>query len=313
MFELLDFMPEQASSWAARVDWINNLISIISLLCTVGITAVMIYFAVKYRRRSEEQKTEFITHNTVMETVWTIIPTLVVIYIFVYGFIVYKEMRTPPASAMEVNVDAYQWRWEYTYPSGKKATKDLVVPLGRPVRLIMRSHDVLHSFFLPEMRVKEDLRANEYSYLWFTPTKLGNFHIFCAEYCGLQHSAMAGTLKVVTPEQFEDYLRDRTAADAVQLPPAEAGKELFSQKTCNTCHSIDGSKIIGPSLKGLFASGAHQFSDGSSGTVDENYVRQSILQSQAKVVAGYPPVMPSFEGQLTEKQVSDLIAYLKTL
>lgn len=302
-------MPEPVSTWASQVDWINALISDISLFCIFGITGVMVYLAVRYRRRSDHQPTAYITHNATIETVWTVVPTLVVIYLFSYGFVVYREMRTPPANALEINVDAYKWRWEFQHSNGKKATTELVVPLGRPVRLIMKSHDVIHSFFVPALRVKEDVVGHIYTYLWFTPTKLGEYQIFCAEYCGEGHSAMLGSLKVVSPEQYDDYVLDRTA---VELAPFDFGKKLFTEKACLTCHSTDGSPAIGPTLKGLFGR-KENLEDGNTVVVDENYLRESILNPEAKIVRGFTQTkMPQFPG-ISDKEIAGLIAYMKTL
>ena len=314
MFDLFSWMPEQAATWAADVDALNNFITNASVFFTVVITGVMLWFAWKYRKTSENQETAYITHNAALETVWTVIPSVVVIVVFVYGLMSYKEMRTVPASSIEINVQAWKWRWEFTYPNGKTTTGELVVPLGEPVRLIMTSNDVIHSFFIPVMRVKEDVYKGNYSYLWFTPTKLGEFHIFCAEYCGLQHSGMLATLKVVTPEAYQDFLIDRVDGEAPKLPPEELGKELYTKKGCVACHSLDGSAIIGPSFKGLFAAKERKFADGSTAPLDENYIRESILNPNAKIVEGYPAgQMPAFEGQLSEEELSGLIAYLKTL
>jgi cytochrome c oxidase subunit 2 len=312
LFELFDFMPEGATDWAEKVDWINNWISVVSALCTVAITGVMIYFGIKYKDKGDGKATSTVSHNSTIETVWTVIPTVVVLYIFAYGFIVYKDMRDVPTNAMEVEVTAQKWSWEFKYSNGKKSN-DLVVPIGKPVRLIMTSRDVLHSLFIPAMRVKEDIRAGSYSYLWFNANKTGDFHIFCAEYCGTMHSGMRARLKVVSSEQYQDFLLDRTQGPVIELPPAELGKQLFTQKGCTACHSIGAERLVGPGMKGLFQSGSRQCTDGTTMTVDENYVRTSILNSNAKIVVGYAPAMPVFEGQLTEDELSALIAYLKTL
>lgn len=306
-------MPEQASEWAPYVDWLNDYITNISVFCILGITAVMLYFAIRYRRKGLDDKTPYITHSATLETAWTIVPTVICFFVFFYGFESYHEMRNPPANAMEVNVTGVKWRWDFEYANGKRSTNELVVPIGKAVKLIMRSQDTTHSFFVPAMRVKEDVLPTVYSYLWFTPTKLGEYHIFCAEYCGLQHSGMLGTLKVVSEGEFGDYLYDRQDPDAVELPPAELGKAKFAEKGCTACHSIDGSKGLGPSLKGVFG-GEHTMSDGSVVKADENYLRESILYSQKKIVKGYEGVvMPAFEGQLSDAEVNGLIAYLKTL
>lgn len=309
LFEIFDFMPEGATDWAEKVDWINNWISVVSAFCTVAITGVMIYFGIKYRDKGDGKATSTVSHNSTIETVWTVIPTVVVLYIFSYSFIVYKDMRDVPSNAMEVEVTGRKWVWEFKYSNGKKSS-DLVVPIGKPVRLIMTSQDVLHSFFIPALRVKEDVRGGSYSYMWFNPNKTGEFHIFCAEYCGTKHSGMTTKLKVVSNEEFQDFFNDR---NAVELTPVELGKQLFAQKGCTGCHSLGSDRLVGPGLKGLFQAKERACADGTTVAVDENYVKTSILNSSAKIVAGYAPAMPAFEGQLNEEELSALIAYLKTL
>lgn len=317
---MFDYMPEQASHWAASVDWVNNFITNTAIICTVLITGTMIFFALRYRRHTANQQTAFITHNLPLETVWTAIPTVIVIFTFYYGYASYHEMRTPPANPLEINVEASSWKWEFEYSNGKKVGNVLTVPLGRAVRLIMtaKKEDVLHSLFIPAMRVKEDIRPGSYSYLWFLPTKLGEFHLFCAEYCGTNHSAMIGKVNVVSEEQYQDFVNDRSSGEVVELTPAELGLELFSNKNmqrtkgCYSCHSIDGTPGVGPSLKGLFASKTKELEDGTKVEVDENYVRESIVNPRAKIVKGFSPIMQSFEGS-TDKEIAALIAYLKTL
>ena len=305
---LLDYMPEQASTWAERVDWMNNFITYVSVFCTVAITGAMLYFAWKYRRRPGHETSEYITHDATLETVWTAVPTLVCIFVFYYGFALYREMREPPANSIEIAVTGYKWGWDYTYPNGKQAGKDLVVPVGEPVRLIMKSKDVLHSFFIPAMRVKEDVIASEYHHLWFQATKTGEFHIFCTEYCGTGHSGMLGTLKVVSMQEYLDYINDRSKEE---LSPEQKGAKLYTERGCNACHTLDGTKLIGPSFKGTFGTPV-EFDDGTTATHDENYLRESILYSQKHIVKGYQKgLMPSFEGQLKDDDVLALIAFIK--
>ena len=321
MFEFFDYMPEQASSWAAEVDWMNNWITDVSTICTVAITAVMLYFAWRYRSGKNPKPTSDIDHSQNLEIVWTVVPTIVCIYCFYIGFDLYKEMRTPPANSLEVAVQGYKWGWNFTYENGKTSSSDLVVPIGEPVKLVMKSNDVLHSFFIPSMRVKEDLRGDRYSYLWFTPTKLSakeptspnekrvdkGFPIFCAEYCGLNHSGMRARLKVVSRQEYDDFLNER---GAVELTPMELGQKVYTERACNTCHSLDGSKLVGPSFKNLFGS-KREFTSGDALVADENYLRESILNSQAKIVSGYAAVMPAFEGQLNESEIDALITFIK--
>lgn len=308
-WNFLDFMPEQATAWASQVDFINNFITYVAAFCTVAITGAMLFFAWKYRRKSPDHIGEYITHNATLETVWTVVPTLVCVFVAYYGFAVYHDMRTPPVDPVEINVEGYQWGWNYIHANGKKAAKELYVPVGKPVRLILSSRDVNHSFFLPAMRVKEDVLKGTYHYLWFTPTKTGDFPIFCAEYCGREHSGMLGTLKVVSPEQYQDYINDRRKEE---LSPVQIGEQGYGQR-CIACHSVDGSPRIGPSFKGLYGK-TEQFEDGGSASVDDNYIRESILDPQKHVVKGYSAVkMTSFAGQLSDEELNGLIAYIKSL
>ena len=309
MFDYSSIMPEQASSWAAEVDWLNAFITDVAIFCIFAITGVMLYFGVKYRRRSEDQETAYITHSAPLETVWTLVPTLVCIFVFYKGFVTYHEMRNPPASSIEVAVQARQWAWNFLYSTGKTAGSELVVPIGQPVRLVMKSQDVNHSFFIPAMRVKEDVVASMYTYMWFTPTKLGEFPVFCAEYCGDAHYNMQATLRVVTNEEYQDYINDRRAQD---LSPEEKGLAKMKEFACFSCHSIDGSPAVGPSYKGLWGK-TEDMADGSKVTVDENYFRESVLNPNAKIVKGFAPAMPAFEGRATDEDIGNMIAYLKTL
>lgn len=304
---LLNLMPVEASTWAARVDELNAFITIVAALCTVAITAVMLYFAWKYRRRGDDDQTAYITHNATIETIWTVVPTIICLFVFIAGFKVYREMRTPPANPLEISVTGRKWAWSFKYPNGKTSDQELVVPVGRPVKLITRSLDVNHSFFLPEMRVKEDVIASEYHYLWFNATQTGEFHIFCAEYCGREHSGMLGKLRVVPETEYQDYVNDRVAE---QLPPDQLGMKLYDTKGCKQCHSVDGSKVVGPSFKGLFGR-SEALADGSSVQVDENYLSESMREPAKKVVATFPPAMPVIP--LKDEEIDGLIAYIKTL
>jgi len=313
-YPLLDFMPVQGSTWAGDVDWMNNWITNVSVLCTVAITAVMIYFAVKYRASKAPKPTSKVSHNATLETVWTVVPSIVVIYVFYIGFAVYEDMRTPPANSMEVSVTGYKWAWSFKYENGKQTTNELVVPIGEPVKLVMKSKDVIHSFFIPSMRVKEDVRADRYSFLWFEPTKLskdepgGVFPIFCAEYCGRDHSGMTATLKVVSKEEYNNFLYGEDIND---LPPAEVGKKVYG-KNCVACHSVDGSAVVGPTFKNLYGKN-REFNEADAVVADENYIRESIIHSKAKIVKGYQNLMPNYEGILQDAEIDGLVAYIKTL
>ena len=311
------WIPESASNLAASVDNITLFVTIISVFFFVLISAVLVGFSIKYRRKSEDQETAYITHNTIIETIWTIIPSILLMVIFAWGWIAFKELRNPPAEAIEVNVVAKQWLWEFEYFTGKKSLNELFVQQNKPVRLIMRSDDVIHSFFVPQFRVKQDILPGSYQQLWFTPTKVGTFDLLCAEYCGSGHSQMLAKVNVLSPEAFArwekgDELEDGAALAAISVSPVERGKELYSQRGCLACHSIDGKEVIGPTFKNLYGK-KEKLADGSSVLADENYLRESIYEPQAKMVAGYPPTMPSFKGILSEDEVTALIEYIKTL
>jgi len=307
----MNWLPEAASSIASRVDNVIWFVTIISLVFFVFITALLVVFAIKYRRRSEDDETPYqVSHHT-LEVVWTIIPSILVMVIFVYGFVVFEDLRTPPKDAMEINVTGKQWLWQFHYDNGKSTINELFVPEGRPVKLVMTSDDVLHSFFVPEFRVKQDLVPGMYTYLWFKAIKKGEFNIFCAEYCGTNHSGMLGKVKVLSPADFEKWKTSKEELIA-GANLVEAGAELYTKRACIGCHSIDGSPMVGPTFKGIFGR-QETLADGQEITVDENYLRKSIYEPQAQVVKGYQPIMPSFKGIISDNEVSALIAYMKSL
>lgn len=311
----MTWIPEVASTLASKVDGVLLVITLMSLVFFVLITILLVYFAIKYRRRSEDEETPYITGSEPLEIIWTVIPSVLLILLFIYGFVVFKEMKTPPKDAQEITVMGKQWLWTFEYYNGRKTLNELYVQENRPVRLVMMADDVLHSFFVPGFRVKQDILPGRYTQLWFTPTKVGTFDIFCAEYCGTGHSAMLGKVIVLSPEAYDIWEKgvevDEGGAVA-SLPPAEMGEKIYKEKGCNACHSIDGSVLVGPSFKGMIGR-TQEMEDGSTVTVDENYIRESILEPQAHIVKGFQPVMPSFKGILSDKDITALIAYFKTL
>jgi len=309
----MSWLPEVASNLASKVDGVLWFITIISLIFFIIISTFLIYFAIKYRRRRDDEETPYITGNLTLELIWTVIPSILLMVIFVYGFVVFKEMRTPPKEATEINVVAKQWLWQFEYYNGKKTLNELYVQQNRPVKMVMRSDDVLHSFFVPAFRVKQDIMGGRYTQLWFTPIKVGTFQLFCAEYCGTGHSKMLGKVIVLSPEAYDRWEKGEEEEEGVaSLSPAERGEQIYANSGCNACHSLDGSKLVGPTFKGLIG-GESELEDGEIITADENYVRESILEPQGKTVKGYPPVMPSFKGILSDNDISALIAYMKTL
>lgn len=311
----MTWIPEVASNLASKVDGVLLLITLMSLVFFILITVVLVYFAIKYRRRREDEETPYITGSEPLEIIWTVIPSILLIVLFVYGYVVYKEMRTPPKDAIDIGVQAKQWLWTFDYYNGKKTINELYVQQNRPVRLVMQSDDVLHDLFIPAFRMKQDVLPGRYVQQWFTPTKIGTFDIFCAEYCGTGHSAMLAKIVVLSPEAYEIWdkgVKTVEGAGVASLPPAELGEKLYKEKGCNACHSVDGSKIVGPSFKGIYGHTV-ELQDGSTVDVDENYIRESILEPQTQVVKGFQPVMPSFKGILSDEDITSLIAYIKTL
>jgi cytochrome c oxidase subunit 2 len=312
---MLGLLGEQGSDFAHKVDYAHDVVTIISVICTVAIVGVMLYFAVIYRQRDgKDHDTPMIEGNGLLEVIWTVFPTLVVIWVAYLGYDSFVDMRTPPENSMEVNVTGRKWAWDFQYKNGKTTTNELVVPVDEPVKLVMTSKDVLHSFFVPVMRTKHDVIPGRYSFEWFRPIKTGDFQVFCTEYCGDQHSGMRARLKVLPKAEFERWLADDSEERKLAaLKPSDLGKELYQSKQCVTCHSLDGSPRVGPSwLKIVGKQG--ELADGSAYTADENYIKESILNPQAKVVKGYPPMgMPSYQGQLSDDQIHGIIEFMKTL
>ncbi len=310
MTKFLDWMPVAASDYAKEVDWINLMITTAAAVCIFAVTAAMLFFAWIYRRRAEREQSAYITHNYTLELLWTAIPTVVVIAVFYFGTKSYVAARTPVKNALEVQVTGYQWGWDFLYTTGKKSTNELVVPVNTPVRLVLKSRDVNHSFFVPALRLKEDVLAGAYHYLWFTATRIGEYPVFCTEYCGLSHAYMQGKLRVVSQA---DYASFSQIEQIHEKPVHEAGQQLFAAKGCMACHSVDGTPRVGPTLKAIFGR-EEKLVDGSKIVVDENYLAESLKQPNAKIAEGFPAnMMPSFEGQLSEQELEALIAYLKTL
>jgi cytochrome c oxidase subunit 2 len=277
----------------------------------VAITAAVLWFIVKYKRKKGD-KLEPPGNVTVLEITWTVIPVLFIVVLFHIGFKGYVSQAIPYENALEIRVRGTRWKWEFEYPNGMRENGVLNVPVGRPVKLVLSSDDVIHSFYLPAFRVKKDAVPGMYSSVNFLPNQLGDVQVFCAEYCGTSHSGMLATVHVVTQEQYEDYIKK-----GPQLPPeltmAQWGEKLFAQNNCNTCHSRDGSKSPGPTFQHLF--GRHEMMGSPSTmeiTIDDSYIKESIQKPQAKIVQGFTTVqMPQFG--LSDLQVDALIAYLKTL
>lgn len=311
----MNWLPTSASTFAPGVDFVLWLVTIISVISCILIGFLLVYFVIKYRRKSDNDQTPAITHDSFLETLWTVIPTILCIVIFIYGYVFYDQYTTTPKNAVEINVTAKQWLWTFDYSNGKKTLNQLYVPIDQPIRLVMQSDDVLHSFFVPAFRVKQDLMGNRYTYINFTATKEGVFDIYCTEYCGTAHSNMLGKVHVLSKEKFaswEDGSAKKVQKASSNLPPAEVGKQLYSDKGCVACHSIDGADGVGPTWKGLFGKN-RIFADGTSILADENYIKESILYPGEKILEGYGPVMPSYKGLLEDSDITAIIEYIKSL
>lgn len=301
------FSPEQASTFARDVDGLYGFLWAMTIAFGVVITLLILYFAVKYRRRAEDEIPRPVRASHKLEAVWLGVPFLIAMGIFVWGTSIYLRMYRPPEDAIDVYIVAKQWMWKFQHLDGHREINELHVPLGRKVKLTMTTEDVIHSFFVPAFRIKLDVVPGKYSTIWFEPTKPGRYHLFCAEYCGTSHSGMIGWIDVMQAPEYQAWL----SGGAGQETLAASGEKLFQQLACNTCHRSDGTGR-GPSLEGVFGSQV-QLAGGGTVTADEAYVRESILTPRAKTVAGYQSIMPTFQGQVSEEQLLQLIAYVRSL
>jgi cytochrome c oxidase subunit 2 len=311
------WMPKAVNLTADDSDLMYYAVLGLSIFFFFAITGAVVYFVIRYRHRPGHKAEPSPAHNDALEITWTVIPTIICVFLFYYGWNTYVRVVTPPTKAVEINVLAWRWNWQFTHSNGVQDS-DLHVPVNTPVRLVMTSKDVLHSFYAPVMRVKQDIIPRRYTYAWFFPTKPGTYRLTCAEYCGTNHSQMGITndgrravVVVHEPGGYERYLTDK-AAQMNNKPPAELGRLLYEKKGCNACHTLDGSPRVGPSFQHDFGTMV-PLSDGSQVKMDENYIRESVLYPQAKARPGFPPSMPSFEGQLKEKEIEGLIAFIKSL
>lgn len=311
MIGKFSFWPEQASSVALGVDLLYIFIIVVTVATTLAVYAAAAIFIVKYKRRSEDEIPEQIEGNLPLEIAWSIIPLGIVLVMFVWGIVVFYNLSRVPPDALNFSVVGKQWMWKVQHPTGKREINELHVPLGQPVKLTITSEDVLHSFFIPAFRTKMDAVPGRYTTSWFEPTKTGEYHIFCAEYCGTEHSHMIGRVVVMEPAHYEQWLKTGSVTAAVSNEtPEVAGARLFQEQRCNTCHMTDG--LMAPLLAGVFGSQV-TLQGGESVLADENYLRESIVTPQAKIVDGYQPNMPTFQGQVSEDALLQLIAYIKSL
>jgi cytochrome c oxidase subunit II len=303
----LPLFPEQASTMSGHVDALYFYLLAVSAFFSLLIALLVIYFAIKYRRRSETELPKGVEGSLKLEIAWSVIPLIIALSFFFWGAKLFFAMNRAPNDALEVWVVGKQWMWKIQHADGQREINELHVPVGRAVRLTMTSEDVIHDFFVPAFRMKKDVLPGRYTNAWFQATRPGRYHIFCSQYCGTKHSAMIGWVDVMEPADYQAWLSGGTASESL----ASAGAKLFQQHACNTCHRPD-SLARGPNLEGLFGKQV-QLAGGRTIVADETYIRESILNPNAKIVAGFQPIMPTFQGLINEEQLLQLVAYVKSL
>ena len=305
--QTVPFSPEQASSFARDVDALYGFLWALTIVIGTLLTLLIFYFAVKYRRRTPEEIPRPVRASHRLEAIWVSVPFVVAMGIFVWSATIYYRMYRPPAEAIDVYVVAKQWMWKFQHLDGHREINELHVPVGRKVKLTMTTEDVIHSLFVPAFRVKMDVVPGKYSTVWFEPTKAGRYHLFCTEYCGTSHSGMIGWVDVMEAPEYQAWLSGAAAGGSL----AEAGAKLFDQLACHTCHKSDGTGR-GPALEGVYGKPV-QLAGGQRIDADDAYLRESITNPKAKVVAGYEAIMPTFQGQVSEEQLLQLLAYIRSL
>jgi cytochrome c oxidase subunit 2 len=304
----IPLFPDQASTFAWEIDALYAYLILISIFFTVVIVAALAYFIIKYREKELYASPHSVHGSMVLELGWSILPFIISMTIFLGGAITFFNLYRVPVDAMEIFVVGKQWMWKIQHPTGQREINELHIPAGRKVKLTMTTEDVLHDFYIPAFRTKADVVPGRYSYIWFEATKPGKYHIYCAEYCGLNHSGMIGTVYVMEQRDFDNWLSGNVSGQT----PVEAGKDLFTnQLGCASCHA-GGPQQRGAKLEGVFGTEV-KLVTGEKVKADETYLRNSILNPAGQVVEGYQPIMPTFKGQVTEEQLGQLVAYIKSL
>jgi len=298
--------PDQASTMAWHVDALYLFLVLLTTFFSVLIAALILFFAIKYRKRPGHEAHQ-IHGSTLLEIVWTVIPLGISMVIFVWGAAIYYHMQRPPENALEIYGVGKQWMWKFQHPGGQREINTLHVPMGRPVKVTLISQDVIHSFFVPAFRVKQDVLPNRYVFTWFTATVPGEYHLFCSQYCGTQHASMVGSVIVMTPEDYATWLASGKAEGSL----ASLGEKAFQQYGCTTCHRPD-SGARGPNLEGLYGRPV-RLVDNRVVVADDNYIRESILEPNAKVVSGFQSIMPTFRGVVSEDEIMAITEYIKHL
>lgn len=304
----IPFIPPSASTLSGKVDALYFYLVGVTVFFTLLIWGVLSYFVIKYRRRNPYEIPRPVAGSIKLETLWSIIPFVIAMTMFAWGAQVFFEQWRPPANAVEIYVVGKQWMWKIQHTTGQREINELHVPVGRKIKLIMTTEDVIHDFFIPAFRIKADVVPGRYTTLWFEATKAGRYHLFCAEYCGMNHSGMIGSVVALEPTEFDDWL----SGNSSQQSPAVAGQQIYETLGCVSCHGAAGEGGRGPALEGIF--GKQVFlNNGQSIIADEAYIRESIVNPQAKLVNGFGPIMPTFQGQVSEEQLLQILAFIKSL
>jgi cytochrome c oxidase subunit 2 len=304
----IPFIPPSASTLSDKVDALYFYLVGVTIFFTLLIWGVLGFFVIKYRRRNRYEIPRPVAGSLKLETMWSVIPSIIAMTMFAWGAQVFFQLWRPPANAVEVYVVGKQWMWKIQHTTGQREINELHVPVGRKIKLIMTTEDVIHAFFVPAFRIKADVVPGRYTTLWFEATKPGRYHLFCAEYCGMNHSGMIGSVVAMEPTEFDSWLSGNTS----QQSPAVAGQQIYVTLGCVSCHGASGEGGRGPALEGLF--GKQVFlNNGQTVVADEGYIRESIVNPQAKLVNGFGPIMPTFQGQVSEEQLLQILAFIKSL
>ncbi len=315
----IPFLPQQASTFAKEIDTLYFVLWALTLIFSAIVGFLILFFVIRYKKGSNVSRANLVHTSHSLELAWSIIPLFLGLIIFAWGAKLYADVYKVPSNAKEVFVIGKQWMWHLQHSNGIRENNELHVPIGQPVKLTMISQDTIHSFFVPDFRIKRDVLPGRYTTVWFQATKPGRYHLFCAEYCGMQHSLMGGWVYVMEPKDFEKWQNSngQKPGDATMNTPtarqslSEQGAEIYQSVGCANCHAPQDNRR-GPSLYAIYGK-KRQFVDGRTEIADRAYIRESILKPGEKITAGYENIMPVYDGQLTEEQVNALIAYIKSL
>jgi cytochrome c oxidase subunit 2 len=300
--------PERASTSAGQIDALYFVLTGVTLFFLLLVFVPMTVFLFKYRMGHHANRQPLNLPTLKIELAWTIVPLVIALGLFGWSGWVYYDLQSPPQDAIEINVIGKQWMWKIQHQEGRREINELHVPVGRPIKITLASEDVIHSFFIPAFRVKQDAVPGRFTSMWFQPTRVGDYHLFCAEYCGAEHSRMIGRVRVVEPADFQEWL---ARGDGASVPLQQSGARLFRELGCSGCH-VGNSVVRAPPLEGLHGKMV-PLASGDFVVADDRYLRDSILLPNLEITAGYEPLMPTYQGKVTEEHILELIAYIKAI